>query len=350
MDVKDIVRAPIAILAQKTAELKNSESRDPLTLTLSLEGNHVVSITVAAECMPFISMEKTASFHESTVVASLGWAMDGHVILPESPKVDFRWWIINIKRYGSNLSWLRCYGNLLTSTDSMLLRRALDKSPNFKDLQLVFQVPGTDGQFRVMSCLLHLGSMVTRLELYGESVVMTAAQYLSWGQLTLPKLTQLVIDFEEETRYFHDLDWLINPASGEVEAVTDYSTELFPPPPSKDNLPSDPVFAERQSSLVHLSISRCLATLEQWSGLVKALDFTVLRSLAFTDTKTSLGFWGGLMDCLPENGKLQDGSDIPLRYLDVRGSVQSNVKQLYADGDGPLWQLQTRVPTAKLLI
>ncbi|CAO3574089.1 unnamed protein product [Mortierella alpina] len=248
--------------------------------------------------------------------------------------VDLRPWVQSIEDHGgtSNLQSLTLNDfdvNALREPKPLL--EIINRSQGLKRLVLrltrLSEQPSTSSQ---EWCLVCLRSRVTTLELrlQGGRIHRDTASLLRRGRL--PRLTNIQVFNEGKTN--RDIQWLKNMVS------EDTRSRLWQAQDSKLDA----------QALTHLTLNGMHFEDAHWKVLFEALDYKSLMYVTLNNCSIQPAQLTLLLNVLPKDGLLQDGSPVPLSMLNV---ISFPPEQIFEAGKNILKEeLAKRAPYAELII
>jgi len=263
-----------------------------------------VSVTFSKDGIAGISTNNGDKVNLKLFTSEYGWALldpdlvqfqlsENQVTVDEWQSLDYEAWSRSTDKHGRvpALVSLRFDGSLLSEKDRPALLSIIDKSPKMERLAIVLDSDIDHLHDREVFSwhLEHLASKISMLELSGYACINTVVDFITRNNISLPKLTE----FRWNSKLCHP---------------------------------------------GHLKMTK-----ERWCQLFAAMDFSVLTTLAI-DMETSEDFWCALLDTLPKDGLLIDGTLVALTLVELI-LIMDEEEQLFKHQ-----QLSERVPLARLII
>lgn len=263
----------------------------------------------------------------SDILTNYGWAMK---ILHLSRS----WESLNMARLHSimdyqkkegvwNLEELHLPRTLLDYRERLLLLKILEKSPRLRSLTVPVNysgsewrrlgVTGQDYLYRTIGCL---RLWLTDLWLFDCPEWETSSMTTRWLQKrTLPKLTSLLVDFTTNPVRRHN--WLVNVIASNQKDFSLINAPLTLPLSTPTMRPTSTDHVEPLQS-----ITLCGVQFENGQDSMKrllgAIDYSTVCRVVIARSTFGEEHWNKLLNCLPQDGLLPDGSPVPLRSLTLK--------------------------------
>ncbi|GJJ76257.1 hypothetical protein EMPS_08616 [Entomortierella parvispora] len=277
------------------------------------------------------------------VLKGYGWAMKVLNLSRSWERLDLKTWHQSIKdKQGMEtavyLEELHLPRVPLDYYGRYLLRPILIQSPHLRSLTAPVtcsrgeQLPGHAKYEYLEWVIRDLGHWLTDLWLCDcPGWNPSAMTVIPLKKPILAKLTSLLVKFNpQEHVYGHD--WLADVIASNREYFA--SVQLCP---SVDPL---------QSITLH-GVNFKTQSQDPWKKILEAIDFSSMQSLVIAKSTFDQKHWNTMLDCLPPQGLLPDGSPVPLRSLTLKHTLlRENSKETKLKQE----QLCKKAPLAELTI